>query len=236
MTDLTGFQHIKEICVKGLSPQRDWRPRLSDHFYLWMVDHGFLRALYSNRYRLPGGLYRSGQLSPDQVRRLSARYGLKTLINLRGLNEEAPFVRLEAEASVGQGLRFFALRSLSRGLLSRDELVEMMAFIRTMELPALVHCKSGADRVGHFSVLYRHIRLGEPIERAMDELHWRYGHIAASKTGMLDHFFMSYLRERGPDQSFEDWVVNDYDMDRVAQGFKPIGWASWVVDHLLRRE
>jgi protein tyrosine phosphatase (PTP) superfamily phosphohydrolase (DUF442 family) len=236
MTDVSGFQFIKEICVKGLAPQRDWRPRLSDHFYLWMVDHGFLRALYSNRYRLAGGLYRSGQLSPDQVRRLSRRYGLKTLINLRGLNEEAPFVRLEAEASVGQGLRFFALRALSRGLLSREELIEMMDFIRGMELPALVHCKSGADRVGHFSVLYRHIRLGEPIETAMKELHWRYGHIAASKTGMLDHFFFTYLRERRDGQSFESWVRHDYCPERVQQTFKPLGWASWLVDHVLRRE
>jgi len=235
-TPLAGYQHIKEIALVPGLVQRDWRERLSDYFYLWLVDHGFLRALYNNRYRIAGGLYRSGQLSPDQVRGLSSRLGLKTLVNLRGLNESAPFVRLETEASVGRGLRFFITRTWSRGLLTRSELLELIDFIRRMELPALVHCKSGADRVGHFSVLYRHLRLGEPMEQAVSELHWKYGHLAGARTGMLDHFFATYLRERRPFQSFVDWVDKDYDPERVRESFKPVGWKSWFVDHVLGRE
>jgi len=229
------FAHVKQIAYAELPSRSPWE-RLLDHLYLWLVDHGFLRALYDNRYRLAGDLYRSGQLSPSQVRQLSRELKLRSLINLRGYKRQGATLRLEAEASHRRRLPFFVIRSLSRGLLSREELLDIIGFVKTVELPALVHCKSGADRVGHFSVLYRHLRLGEPIERAMQELHWRYGHIAVAKTGMLDHFFDSYLRDRAPFQSFEDWVRHSYEPAKLRKTFKPVGWLSWVVDHILRRE
>lgn len=228
--------HIKEIALAELPSRRAWE-RAWDHVYLWLIDHGFLRAVYSNRYRLAGGLYRSSQLSPGQVLRLSKSLGLRSLVNLRGIIRQGATLRLEAEASRKRaGLRLFVIRSLSRGLLSREELLQMMDFIKTMELPALVHCKSGADRAGHFSVLYRHLRLGEPIERAVRELNWRYGHFPTSRTGFLDHFFKVYLRDRQPFQSFEDWLRNDYDRQQIRAGFKPTRLASWITDRLLRRE
>lgn len=235
MASASGLEHVKQIAYAEMPSRSRWA-RWVDLLYLWLVDHGFLRALYDNRYRLAGNLYRSGQLSPRQVRHLSRDLELRALINLRGYKRQGATLRLEAEASHRRRLPFFVIRSLSRGLLPRDELLDIIAFIKALELPALVHCKSGADRVGHFSVLYRHIRLGEPIEKAMQELHWRYGHIAVAKTGMLDHFFNTYLRERKPFQSFEDWVRNDYDPLSIYRSFRPVGWVSWIVDHLLRRE
>jgi len=235
MASASGLEHVKQIAYAEMPSRSRWA-RWVDLLYLWLVDHGFLRALYDNRYRLAGNLYRSGQLSPRQVRHLSRDLELRALINLRGYKRQGATLRLEAEASHRRRLPFFLIRSLSRGLLPREELLDIIAFIKTLELPALVHCKSGADRVGHFSVLYRHIRLGEPIERAMQELHWRYGHIAVAKTGMLDHFFSTYLRERKTFQSFEDWVRYDYDPLPIYRSFRPVGWVSWIVDHLLRRE
>ena len=68
--------------------------------------------------------------------------------------------------------------------------------IEDFETPALAHCKSGADRAGMFAVLYCHFRLGQPIEEAKAQLHWTYGHFRSAKTGILDHFFESYLRYR----------------------------------------
>jgi len=235
MGDVTGLEHVKRIAHAELPSRKFWA-RLLDHLSVWLVDHGFLRAFYSNRYRIAGNLYRSGQLSPRQVRYLSRDLGLRALINLRGYKRQGATLRLEAEASHKRRLPFFVIRSWSRGLLTREELLDIIAFIKTLELPALVHCKSGADRAGHFAVLYRHIRLGEPIERAMQELHWRYGHVAVAQTGILDHFFNTYLRERRPMQGFEDWVRHDYDMAAIYESFRPVGWVTWVVDHLLRRE
>jgi protein tyrosine/serine phosphatase len=115
------------------------------------------------------------------------------------------------------------------GLLRPFQILEMIEFIRGMELPIWVHCKSGADRTGFFCVLYRHIRLGEPIEHALQELSVRYGHVAASPTGILDHFFGFYLSCRKPFQSFEAWVREDYDPVVVAAAYKPHGRLEWMV-------
>ena len=57
-------------------------------FLAWLdmhlVDHGFVRAIYNNLYDLGGGMFRSSQPSPAQIRKYHRKYGLKTIINLRG--------------------------------------------------------------------------------------------------------------------------------------------------------
>jgi hypothetical protein len=84
--------------------------------------------------------------------------------------------------------------------------------------------------------LYRHLRLGEPIETAIAELHWRFGHFRGAKTGILDHFFYTYLAERKERESLIDWVARSYSKERVESSFASTGTASWLVDRILRRE
>jgi protein tyrosine/serine phosphatase len=124
----------------------------------------------------------------------------------------------------------------SRGLLFREQLLELISLIQGLELPALAHCKSGADRAGFFAVMYRHYRLGEPVELAVGELSWRFGHFKHSATGVLDHFFRSYLETRRPRQSLTHWIEHDYDREFLQSSFKPRGFSRWLVDGLLRRE
>jgi protein tyrosine/serine phosphatase len=209
---------------------KDW---LSSLF----IDHGILRLIYANRFRLAGGLFRSNQPSPGQIRRLSLERGLRSVINLRGADaQKHGFHRLERRACDDGALRLVDVTIWSRGLLSKEQIQELARLISAVELPALAHCKSGADRAGFFSVLYRHIRLGEPIEVAMEELSWRYGHFASAPTGVLDHFFRTYLEQRRPHQGFMEWVAHDYDRDAVQSSFKPRGLSRWMVDTVLRRE
>ncbi len=61
-----------------------------------------------------------------------------------------------------------------------------------------MHCKSGADRAGIMSVLYRHYRLGLPIEEALEQLSFKYLHIKQGKTGVLDYTFERYLTDAAP--------------------------------------
>jgi hypothetical protein len=49
-----------------------------------LVDHGAIRAVYNNFYDLGGGMYRSSQPSPAQIRKYQQKFGLKSIINLRG--------------------------------------------------------------------------------------------------------------------------------------------------------
>ena len=220
---------------KTLTPLQGW-PRLKAFLHLWVVDHGFLRLPYENLHKLPGPLYRSNQPSPSKIKKYKRKYGIKTIINLRGENPGLGLYELEFETCQNLGIRLIDLRVYSRAPPSKEVLHQMKQVIETMELPAVAHCKSGADRGGLFAVMYRHIRLGHPIEEAIQELHWTYGHFKGAKTGILDYVFDCYLRERRDGQTFMDWVDHDYDRDRIRAEFKPKGWAQFFVNVILRRE
>jgi protein tyrosine/serine phosphatase len=208
-----------------------------------LVDHGFLRLLYSNMYRLPGGLYRANQPSAGSLLHLSQFLArkpggrLRSVVNLRGHDAaKMPYFRLERDACARLGSKLSTATIWSRGLLFREQLLEMISLIQQLELPALAHCKSGADRAGFFAVMYRHYRLGEPVELAVRELSWRFGHFKHSATGVLDHFFRSYLETRRPRQSLTHWIEHDYDRESLQSSFNPRGFSRWLVDGLLRRE
>jgi glycosyltransferase involved in cell wall biosynthesis len=207
-----------------------------DLLHLIFVDHGFLRMLYDNRFRLAGNLYRINQPTPARLAAYKRRLGIKTVINLRGQNEQLGWYRLEEKACQSLGLRLVNTQVYSRGLADAVRLGELREIIQTMEVPAIVHCKSGADRAGFFSVLYRHYRLGEPIEGASKELALKYGHSKLAKTGVLDYFFETFITSRSRRQSFTAWYESDFDRELLQARFRPHGLWSWVIDRLLHRE
>ena len=197
----------------------------------------------SNRFELPGPLYRSNQPSEAQILSYKQDLGLKTIINLRGYNPSQGRYQLEAKACEAAGITLINTRVHSRGLPTAEQVNELKTLIESFETPALAHCKSGADRAGIFAVLYCHFRLGQPIEEAKNQLHWTYGHFKSAKTGILDHFFESYLHDRdtengtnSPQLTFIEWVNTRYDRDHMEREFKPRGFANFWVDWVLRRE
>jgi protein tyrosine/serine phosphatase len=108
----------------------------------------------------------------------------------------------------------------------------------SIEYPALMHCKSGADRAGIMSVLYAHYRLGLPIEEAKEQLSFKYLHIRQGKTGVLDYVFERYLTDAAPKGiSFTDWVESpDYDPMAMKADFRSGMIGGIVTEGILRRE
>ena len=107
----------------------------------------------------------------------------------------------------------------------------------TIKYPALMHCKSGADRAGIMAVLYMHFRQGLPIRDAVEQLSFKYLHVKEGKTGMLDHFFQTYLKvEEDTGMSFMDWIDGPYDRLTVKEEFLRTWKAKLMVDRILRRE
>ena len=87
------------------------------------------------------------------------------------------------------------------------------------------------------AVLYKHFRMGLPIDQAVEQLSLKYLHVRQGKTGMIDFFFDSYLEEtKESGKSFLQWVEEDYDPERVKGAFMGEWWANILVDKVLRRE
>jgi protein tyrosine/serine phosphatase len=132
-------------------------------------------------------------------------------------------------------LDFYDMAVESRGAPHKDRILRLAEIYRTMRAPALIHCKSGADRAGLAAGLYVLIQGGTTRE-AMRQLSWRFGHIRQSKTGILDAFFATYARDGEGKKPFLDWVGEDYDEEALRAAHKSGALAGFLNDVLLRRE
>ena len=209
-------------------------------FKAWLnmhvVDHGFVRSVYNNFYDLGGGMYRSSQPSPSQIRSYHRRLGLRTIVNLRG---ESPYGTYPLEVAVCRelGIDLVDLTLFSRSPPSRRRIHLLKDVFASIAYPALLHCKSGADRAGMAAALYRILHLGHPVEEAMKELDWIYGHFKGARTGVQDFFLASYLAHNAKEPiGFLEWVDTVYDEQAMKKQYRAEGWSSLVVDRVLHRE
>ena len=198
-------------------------------------DHGFLRKRFSNHHDIGGGMYRENQPSPKRIAEW-AKMGIKTNINLRG---ESPkwFYLLEKEACEKHGITMVDFRVYSRDTHTAEKIRAAKELFENIEYPAVMHCKSGADRTGIMGVLYRHFHMGDTIEEAMEQLKFKYLHVKQGKTGMLDYFFNDYLKySKEHDIEFIDWVETVYDPADVKARFMEQWSGNPVTELILRRE
>lgn len=199
-------------------------------------DHAFLRVGFSNAHWIGPDMVRAAQPWPFQLRWWK-RDGIRTIINLRG-GFDTGFYVLERDACERLGLKMVDFTITSREVPRRETVLGARDLFASIEYPALMHCKSGADRAGIMSVFYRHFHLGHPIREAVRELGLRTLHVKQGKTGVLDYVFERYLAEAEPKGiSFVDWVQSDaYDRAKIKADFKASWWGSLLTDRLLRRE
>jgi hypothetical protein len=202
------------------------------------VDHSLLRLGWRNWGVVEARrVYRSNHPTPGQLRAAQRRVGLKTVVNLRGRRDSCGSDALGRWAAAELGLVQIDAPFESRGTPHRDRILRLAEIYRTMAEPALLHCKSGADRTGLAAGLWLLLQ-GRPVEAAMAQLSWRWGHVRQSRTGILDAFFAAYaaaVRERGA-KPFLDWVREDYDEEELRARFTSRAWADRLVDGVLRRE
>lgn len=199
------------------------------------VDHAVFRTLWTNFAEIiPGKLYRSNHPTPAKLAGFARRHRLRTLINLRGprfCGSDA----LSREMAENLGLDHVYMAFESRGAPHRDRILKFAGLYRDIRFPALMHCKSGADRAGlaaGLAILFE----GGTAADASAQLSWRFGHWKAARTGILDAFFLRYAEEAEGRIPFLDWVEHGYDEARLKQDFVAHGLASFVTDRILRRE
>jgi hypothetical protein len=123
----------------------------------------------------------------------------------------------------------------SRGAPHRDRILRFASILADLQTPALMHCKSGADRAGLAAGLAILLTGGTAAE-ALAQLSWRFGHFSRSRTGILDAFFILYAREAEGRVPFLTWVRDSYDEVALRRGFAASGLSSFITDQVLRRE
>ncbi|TVR08783.1 MAG: protein tyrosine phosphatase [Salinarimonadaceae bacterium] len=216
-------------------PIEGWTGRLRAYANMLFLDHGIFRLVYLNLHEVAPGFWRSAQPTPGQLARF-ARAGGRSVVYLRGGREHGSWqLEKEACARLGLTLREFVVRS--RGAPERETALAAEAFFASLEKPALIHCKSGADRAGFVATLYKIVVEGAPADEALKQLSLRYGHFRYAKTGILDLFFERY-RDEGETRgiAFGDWVANHYDPEALERDFHAGLFSELLVDRIMRRE
>lgn len=203
-----------------------------------LVDHAALRISWRNWGVVePGRLYRSNHPLPWQLDAAKRRFGLRSVINLRGHRQDCGSDALGRARAGELGLVHADAPFESRGAPHKDRILRLVDLLAEMPEPVLIHCKSGADRTGLIAGVWLLLQ-GRPVEAALDQLHWRFGHVSASRTGILDAFFRDYAAfqaAHGP-KPFLDWLRQDYDEVALRAAFQSRPWADRLVDGVLRRE
>ena len=203
--------------------------------HLWN-DHAYLRLGFSNAHWISDELVRTNQPWPFQLKTWADR-GVKTVINLRG-GFNASFRALEVEACARLGLELVDFVVASRDVPTAEKVLGAKALFDTVRYPALMHCKSGADRAGIMAVLYKHFRQGQTIREAIGQLSPRYLHVRAGLTGVLDYIFERYLAEGEPaGLTFLEWTQSPaYDPATIKADFRARWWGTTLSEKLLRWE
>lgn len=227
--------HFGSWCVARQKKLRKSINRINIYFDTLIKDHGLVRMLYPNRFRVSNQVFRSGHPNPIAVAR-AGRKGIKTIINLRGQNDFSSN-RLSTAACRKHGIKLIEFRARSAKPPSKEMIHAAKELFERIEYPLLLHCKSGADRAGLMSALYLIFHEKQSVVDARKQLHWRYGHFRMSRSGILDNFFDSYEKDNGDKPiDFLSWIDEKYDPEALKAAFKGHKLANKFVDMILRRE
>lgn len=159
---------------------------------------------YENFHEIDKGkFYRSAQLSTGDLYTYVQKYGIKTVINLRGENPNESWYREEVFVLKHLGVQQVDIGMSAGQIPHRENLIKLLDAYANAQGPILVHCKAGADRTGEASAIYQMVYMGKSKEQAKKMLGIRYGHLKAFKPAK-DYFIETVWQGM-------EWAYNEYD-------------------------
>ncbi len=153
-----------------------------------------------------GAFYRSAQLSKDELQSAIRQHKIRSVLNLRGAHPGQAWYDEEVALSQALGVAHYDYGLSARRFVTRQQIGEVLGVIRNAPKPLLVHCKSGADRAGLVSALYRFAAEGVSAEQADRELSLVYGHFPylTSRSRAMDDSFWAFVGTQGSAARGED--------------------------------
>jgi protein tyrosine phosphatase (PTP) superfamily phosphohydrolase (DUF442 family) len=130
---------------------------------------------YHDNYHavIKGELYRSGFLSTVALDRKIHEDKLATVINLCPEVDQTE----EKEKCRAENVQYVYLPLDGSAAPSPEETSRLLEALASSPKPILIHCRSGADRVGYAAALYLYKLKGVDKGEASKALSWKYGHL-----------------------------------------------------------
>jgi protein tyrosine/serine phosphatase len=165
---------------------------------------------------IPGHVYRSSQVSEASLERFVRRFGIRTVINLRGYCAGHDWYAEECRACSRLDLSQEDFAFSAGHLPCVWEVRRLVDLLDRTEYPILFHCFRGVDRTGMATVIVLLLKTDTPLDEALRSLALRHLHLPFGRTGHLDRFFDFYedwLEENGWEHAparFRHWVMHEY--------------------------
>jgi protein tyrosine/serine phosphatase len=208
---------------------------LYTYFYANIVEHPIINEIRPNCHKISEDTYRSSQPTTRQLKKYIKEYNLKTIISLRGHNENSALELLEEKICKEMGVEFKVIRLYSRDVPKVSELEMIKDLCTNSTYPMLFHCKAGADRAGLFATMYLYFIKNIPIKDAIVQMKFfPYGHFKYSNSGRIDFFFEKYLQNANESDIIE-WAKAT-DLEQIKREFAPEPIFNFINDYLFKRE
>jgi protein tyrosine phosphatase (PTP) superfamily phosphohydrolase (DUF442 family) len=173
-------------------------------------------ALTNKHTVIPGKVYRSAQLSQDQLARLIAEKKIRTVVNLRGTCPDQDWYLGECRATHAAGICQEDITLSAKRLPPPAEVRRLIEVLDHTDYPILIHCQRGADRTGLVATVAVLLHTNATLSEARRQLWPRYGHVDVGRTALMARFFDYYERwlaatgrTHTPD-TFRHWANHEY--------------------------
>jgi protein tyrosine phosphatase (PTP) superfamily phosphohydrolase (DUF442 family) len=207
--------------------------KIYDAVNAYTAEYSPMNIIRSNFHAISEEAYRSAQPSPKQLRRYHARYGLKTVVNVRGRKDDSKIQREEEAVCEALGITLRYIHLHSRNIPAHETLEETKALIEGIEYPALFHCKAGSDRAGLISALYLYFKKGIMPHESRQLRFWPFGHMRYARTGMLDFFFARF--EASGERSLMQFS-RQIDRPAMERSFRAMPILDWFSKKVMGQE
>jgi len=137
----------------------------------------------------PGEAYRSAQPDGDDLAGYVKKYGIRSVLNLRGQHVGEGWYDEELAASAKLGLQHYDIALSASHELSGADVGQLLEIFKTAPRPLLIHCQAGADRSGLAAAMWKVVVDKDPKGVASKQLSLRYGHVPFGETQAMDRFF-----------------------------------------------
>ena len=189
---------------------KHWRARW--FVYNELLDHGFVRRIYNNFFKIDENVFRSAQPNEKTLSKFK-KLGGKTVLSLRGCTT-APYWYQEEIQCKNLGLSLHNIPLTASKPPSVEDLKTLIDFLGNAPKPLLIHCKSGADRTGLAAFVYLTVFQSCRFAVAKRQLSVKYFHNSYGKAGVLDKFVDSFWKDqRLYGINFEEWLYTRYESE-----------------------
>ena len=158
-------------------------------YYLYMQEEGNFHVVTKGQF------YRSAQLDGDELVGYIKKYHIKSILNLRGENDDAGWYREEMKISRKMGVVHYDFGMSATHELDKERINKVLDILLKAPKPILVHCKGGADRSGLISAIWEYAVKGKSAKEASRQLSWKYFHSSyLDRTEAMDKSFWRFVK------------------------------------------